>query len=160
MFCQNDGSIPTHSWNPHKCCSDGWTDMKQIVPNSGSCSTTGKWPGRSQLQMVRVAHSRNHQTQNTQRSQQDENCTVERSWLTSLRASSPQRAGGRPDRIPAKHDHWTDSMCAGWKACRMLNLSSRVENTSQNQCENCKSFGPGHDVLDASALLFSLWQKH
>ena len=159
MFCQNNGSIPTHGWNPHKCCSDGRTGMKQIVPNSGSCSTTSKWL-RSQLQMVRVAHSRNHQTQNTQRSQQDENCRVERSWSTSLRASWPQRAGGRPDRMPAKHDHWTDGMCAGWKACRMLNLSSGVEIQRQNQRENCTSFGPGHDVLGASALLFSTWQKH
>ena len=32
--------------------------------------------------MVRVARSRNHQTQNAQRPQQHENCKAERSWST------------------------------------------------------------------------------
>ena len=129
-FCQNDGSILTHGGNLHRCCNDGQTDTKQIVPNSGPCSTTGKCPGRSQLQMVQVARSRNHQTQNAQRPQHRENCKAERSWSTSPRASSPQRAGGRPDRMPAKHDHWTGSTCAGWEACKKLNLSSGAENTT------------------------------
>ena len=38
----DDGSILTHGGNLHRCCSDGQTDTKQIVPNSGPCSTTGK----------------------------------------------------------------------------------------------------------------------
>ena len=41
-FCQNDGSILTHGGNLHRCCSDGQTDTKQIEPNSGPCSMTGK----------------------------------------------------------------------------------------------------------------------
>ena len=43
--------------------------------------------------MVRVARSRNHQTQNAQRPQPHENCKAEHSWSTSPQASSPQRAG-------------------------------------------------------------------
>ena len=69
MFCQNEGSIQRCSGNPHTHCNDWRIDMKQIVPNSVPCSTTSKWLGSSQFQMVWVARSRNHQTQNAQRPQ-------------------------------------------------------------------------------------------
>ena len=36
--------------------------------------------------------------------------------------------GRRSDHMQAKHDHWTDCTCIRWGACRMLNLSSSVEN--------------------------------
>ena len=74
MFCQNEESIQRCSGNPHTHCDDWRINMKQIVPNSVPCSTTSKRPGMSQLQMVLVARSRNHQTQNAQRPQQPENC--------------------------------------------------------------------------------------